>query len=147
MSVEMPGQVCKARSCEKREMKLIIKRIDERSGHFSDLCHAPRTFQGCDEHCTACFCLDCWIFCRYTYSHAHLLLWTWKSGRTSSGPRALAMQPWTSSTRMHLCAAARSMLVASPSDQHVHCTQRSVRAGGAGPPALHQSTGFPCPRQ
>ena len=37
----------------------------------------------------------------------NVLSWTWKSGRTSSAPRALAMQPWVCGTHMHLCAAAR----------------------------------------
>ena len=49
-----------------------------------------------------------------------LLSWTWKSGRTSSGPRALAMQPWISGTHMHLCAVARWSLRINM------CTARSV---------------------
>ena len=74
-------------------------------------------------------------------SRVNELSWTWKSGHTSSGPRALAMQPWVSSTYMHdivLCAAA---CWSHRINMIVHC---SVRAEGAGP---GQSTGFPCPRQ
>ena len=41
------------------------------------------------------------------HSFIHVVSWTWKSGHTSSGPRALAMRPWTSDTHMYLCSAER----------------------------------------
>ena len=56
--------------------------------------------------------------------------------------RLAAMQPWIRIKRYTHAFMRCSALVAW--DQHVHCTQRSVRAEGAGP---GQSTGFPCPRQ
>ena len=56
----------------------------------------PQPWQGCGQVGQECSGLY----------NTHVLSWTWKSGRTSSGPRALAMQPRISSTRMHLCAAA-----------------------------------------
>ena len=72
--------------------------------------------------------------------------WTWKSGRTSSGPRALGRwlcsrarvdkryYRYYGSTMVHSDTSnMRAGMVASDQNDYVHCTQRSVRAEGAGP--------------